>query len=363
MHLLHGVNKDMLATPLKSTINVMIVNDSSYMLEIISDMLSSEQHIVITSKARDGLEALRKLKSQRPDVILLDLEMPNMDGLTFIQEVVKESIIPIIVVSNYSQLGAKLILDSLELGALDFISIPQEDPEFLRKFKNSLISKIEIAAKSNPLVAIPDKISKLKPNVEKKFSVESVASKVIVVGASTGAPKVITDILTALPNTLPAGVLVVQHMPKDFTTNFAQRLNDVSKLEVREAKEGDVIKNGLVLLAPGDYHMTVGPDKRIKLNQSPKRFGVRPSANVTMVSASEVFGANVIGVLLSGMGQDGAFGMKMIKKRQGITLAQDEATSVVFGMAKAANELNAVDRLVPMNSLATEIEKELEKIV
>lgn len=243
LHLLHvGVNKDMLATSLKSTINVMIVNDSSYMLEIISDMLLSEQHIVITSKARDGLEALRKLKSQRPDVILLDLEMPNMDGLTFIQEVVKESIIPIIVVSNYSQLGAKLILDSLELGALDFISIPQEDPEFLRKFKNSLISKIEIAAKSNPLVAIPDKISKLKPNVEKKFSVESVASKVVVVGASTGAPKVITDILTALPSNLPAGVLVVQHMPKDFTTNFAQRLNDVSKLEVREAKRGGCYK-------------------------------------------------------------------------------------------------------------------------
>ncbi len=352
-----------MTNPLKSIIDVMVVNDSPYMTEIISDMLSSETNMRVISKARDGFDALRKLKHHRPNVILLDLEMPNMDGLTFIQESLKDSIIPIIVVSNYSQSGAKLILDSLELGAVDFISIPQDEPEFLRQFKDLLISKIEIAATSNPLVLIPKKISKLKSLPQKEFNLELVASNVIVIGASTGAPTIITEIMSTLPADLPAGLLIVQHMPKDFTANFAQRLNDVSRLQVREAKDGDVIKNGLALLAPGDYHMEVKPSRQIKLNHGPKRFGVRPSVNVTMVSASEVFGANTVGVLLSGMGQDGAFGMKMIKKRQGITLAQDEASSVIFGMAKAANDLNAVDKMISSNRLAEEIDKELRKIV
>lgn len=350
-------------TTIKSTINVMIVNDSQYMTEIISDIISSEQHIKVMYKAKDGLDALRRLKFSRPDVILLDLEMPNMDGFTFIEEIVKDTIIPIIIVSNYSQSGTKVILDSLELGAMDFIAIPQDDPEFLSRFKDSMISKIEMAANSNPAVVIPDKISRLRPTPEKKFNTQTVASKVIVIGASTGAPKIITDIIAQLPENLPAGILIVQHMPKEFTTSFAQRLDSISGLTVREAKDGDVIQTGVVLLAPGDYHMVIDPSRKIRLNQTPKRFGVRPSANVTMISASEVFGANTIGVILSGMGQDGAFGMKMIKKRHGITLAQDEATSVIFGMAKAACELNAIDKVVPAPKLAQEMVKELDKIV
>lgn len=190
----------MLTTSMKSTIRIMIVNDSPYLTEIISDMISSESHMTITDKARDGLDALRKLKINRPDVILLDLEMPNMDGFTFIEEIVKDSIIPIIIVSNYSKSGARVILDSLELGAMDFVTIPQEDgPEFLRQFKDSLISKIETAANSNPLVVIPHKISQLRHIQEKKFNSNTVASKLIVIGASTGAPKIITDIMEELP--------------------------------------------------------------------------------------------------------------------------------------------------------------------
>ena len=354
----------MLTTSVKSTIRVMIVNDSPYLTEIISDMISSESHMTITDKARDGLDALRKLKINRPDVILLDLEMPNMDGFTFIEEIVKGSIIPIIIVSNYSKSGARVILDSLELGAMDFVTIPQEDsPEFLRQFKDSLISKIETAANSNPLVVIPHKISQLRHVQEKKFNSNTVASKLIVIGASTGAPKIITDMMEELPADLQAGILIVQHMPRDFTTTFAQRLDSISKLTVKEAKDGDLIQTGVALLAPGDYHLVVEPTRKVKLNQSPKRFGVRPSANVTMISASEVFGANVIGVILSGMGQDGAFGMKMIKKRQGITLAQDAASSVIYGMAKAAHELHAVDKMIPASKLAQEIIKELNTIV
>ncbi|MDE2588930.1 MAG: chemotaxis protein CheB, partial [Patescibacteria group bacterium] len=157
--------------------------------------------------------------------------------------------------------------------------------------------------------------------------------------------------------------LIVQHMSKEFISSFAERLDEVSQLHVKQAAENDLIQEGVVLLAPGDMHMEVASSHRIKLNQSPKRFGVRPAINVTMVSASEAFGANTVGILLSGMGQDGAFGMKMIKKRHGITLAQNESSSIVFGMAKAANDLHAVDKMIDADNLAQEIVKAVKQDV
>ncbi|MGI0101518.1 MAG: chemotaxis-specific protein-glutamate methyltransferase CheB [Nitrosotalea sp.] len=341
----------------KTPIKVMIVNDSSYMTELLRDLLSSETNMKIIEIARDGLEALRKIKHMTPDVILLDLEMPNMDGLSFIENVMKEKIVNIIIVSNYSKSGSKLILDSLELGAVDFITIPQDGEDIIKELKNILISKIEVASRSNPNVLVPKAISKLRPSINKGTTSGQIASKVIVIGASTGAPRVIMNILQEIPKDIPAGFLIVQHMSKEFISTFSERLDEVSKVHVKQAAEGDLIQEGVALLAPGDMHMEVLPSHRIKLNQGPKRFGVRPAVNVTMVSASEAFGANTIGVLLSGMGQDGAFGMKMVKKRHGITLAQNESSSVVFGMAKAADSFHAVDKMVHADDLAEEIIK------
>ena len=353
----------MMVTSEKNQIKVMIVNDSPYMTELLRDLLSSENHIKIIETARDGLEALRKIKHVTPDVILLDLEMPNMDGLSFIENVMKEKIVNIIVVSNYSKSGSKLILDSLELGAVDFITIPQDSNDVIKNLKNILISKIDVASRSNPNVLAPKAISKLRPSIHKGTASGGVASKVIVIGASTGAPRVITNILREIPKDIPAGFLIVQHMSKEFISNFAERLDEVSKLHVKQAAEGDLIQEGVALLAPGDMHMEVSSSYKIKLNQGPKRFGVRPAVNVTMVSASEAFGANTIGVLLSGMGQDGAFGMKMVKKRHGMTLAQNESSSIVFGMAKAANDLHAVDKMVHADDLAGEIIKVIKQNV
>ncbi len=339
----------------KNQINVMIINDSPYMIELLRDLLSSEDNIKVVETARDGIEALRKIKHLTPDVILLDLEMPNMDGLSFIEKVAQEKLLNIIIVSNYSKSGTKLILDSLELGAVDFISIPQDDNEVIKNLKTILISKIEIVSRSNPNILVPKAISKLRPPAIKSDITKGMASKVVVIGASTGAPRVITSILRDIPKEIPAGFLIVQHMSKEFISTFAERLDEVSELHVRQAVENDLIQEGAALLAPGDMHMEVLPSRRIKLNQGPKRFGVRPAVNVTMVSASEAFGADTIGILLSGMGQDGAFGMKMIKKRRGMTLAQNQSSSVVFGMAKAANDLNAVDKMVNADDLAQEI--------
>ena len=333
----------MMVTSEKNQIKVMIVNDSPYMIELLRDLLSSESNIQVVETARDGLEALRKIKYSMVDVILLDLEMHNMDGLSFIENVMKEKSVNIIIVSSYSKSGTKMILDSLELGAVDFVFMPQDSSDSIKNLKSVLVSKIEIVSRSNPHILVPKAISKLRPAEVKNTATDVMASKVVIIGASTGAPRVITNILHEIPGDIRAGFLIVQHMSKDFTASFAERLDEVSQLRVKLASDNDPIQEGVALLAPGDMHMEVSSSRRIKLNQGPKRFGVRPAVNMTMVSASEAFGANTIGVILSGMGQDGAFGMKMIKKRCGTTLAQDESTSVVYGMARAAKELNAVD--------------------
>lgn len=355
----------MMTTSEKNQISVMIVNDSSYMISLLSNLLSSEHHIRIIDTARDGLEAIRKLRHISPDIILLDMEMPNMDGLTFIENVSHwpEKNLRIIVVSNYSPSNAKLILDSLELGAMDFITIPQDETNVVEKLKSILLAKIDIACNANKDVLIPRAISKLRPVKNESIVPDGMASTVVVIGASTGAPRIIASILKEIPSDIRAGFLIVQHMNKEFISTFAQRLDAVSPLHVREAQEGDKIMEGTALLAPGDMHMLVTTSRQIQLDQGPKRFGVRPAVNVTMVSASEVFGANTIGVLLSGMGHDGAFGMKMVKKRCGTTLAQNKSSSVVFGMAKAADDLHAVDKMVNADDLAHEIIKVVKQNV
>lgn len=347
--------------PLGEQIDVWIVNDSKYMTELLKDVIS-DKNIHVSFTARDGEEALRKLGIEKPDVIILDLEMPRMDGLTFIEEITKQGkLIPIIVVSSFTQDGAKIVLDALESGALDFVPISQINPDKINQIKTTLISKIQIAAKSDPSQLIPKNIEKIKSKKKTNHS-SNKTSKVIVIGSSTGGPKIIETIISALPADLGAGILIVQHMPKEFTTQFANRLSKTCDLTVREARDGDLIRNGLVLVAPGNYHMLVDAHMKIKLISGPKRFGVRPAVNMTMVSASEVYGSNTIGILLTGMGHDGAFGMKTIKKRGGKTIAQDSKTAVVYGMPKAAVDLKAVDRLLPTEKIPEAILTEIEKI-
>lgn len=349
----------MLNQQLKS-INVGIVNDSNLMRTYISDLISVDG-IQTSLTATDGENALRKITQKKPDVLLLDLEMPRMDGLTFIEEITKRGIlIPIIVVSNFSDEGSKIVLDALENGAVDCVRINQID-ENRENLQNELITKIKIASNSDPINLITNKINSLKPN-KKRISKIGSSERLIVIGASTGGPGTIQKILAKLPQEIPAGILVVQHMPKEFTNHFAHRLSQNTGFIVKEAKEGDVIRDHEILLAPGDYHMVVQPNKKIHLDSSEKRFGVRPSVNMTMVSASEVFGANLIGVILTGMGHDGGFGMKSIKKRGGHTIIQNKETSVIFGMPKAVIDLNAADHILGIDEIPTKIYEEVQNL-
>ncbi|MGQ0605372.1 MAG: chemotaxis-specific protein-glutamate methyltransferase CheB [Candidatus Nitrosotenuis sp.] len=336
-------------------IKILIVNDSLTVRMILSEIVLSNKKMQISAVARDGLEGLTKLRIEKPDVILVDLEMPNMDGLTFIQNAVShDKTIPIIVTSSYSQEGSRVIFDALEAGALDFVSMSDNIVKNKQQFQEELFTKIEIAAKSNPEVLIPEKILSIKP-IKKQKGKDGTASKVIVIGASTGGPKTLCDIVSKLPGDLPAGLLIVQHMPSNFTAKFAQRLDEISEFSITEAKDGDSIRIGRGLVAPGDYHMEIRSSQCVSLSKDHKRFGVRPAVNVSMITASEIYGENAIGVLLTGMGQDGAFGMKMIRKRGGQTIAQDESTSIVFGMPKAAKDLDAVDKMLPLDEIPSEI--------
>ncbi len=352
----------MMTKSVKENIDVWIVNDSKYMTQLLKDLVTDKQ-ISVSVTARDGAEALRKLAIKKPDVILLDLEMPTMDGLTFIEEVVKQDkLVPIIVVSSFTQEGTKLVLDALENGALDFVPVSQANPDQLSEFKETLISKINVAAKSDPNQLIIKNIEKLKPR-KKTLTAPHSSSKLVVIGSSTGGPNVVQSILSSLPKDFPAGILVVQHMPKEFTGPFAKRLDENCDFTVKEAEDGDVIKDNHVLVAPGGCHMMVLPNMRVKLIQGPKRFGVRPAVNIAKVSGSEVYGSNTIGVLLTGMGHDGAFGMKTVKKRGGQTIAQDSSSSVIYGMPKAAVDLHVVDKLLPKGKIAKEILEDVEKLV
>lgn len=332
------------------------------MSALLKDLVSSET-ICVCDSARDGIEGLRKMGYQKPDVILLDLEMPRMDGVTFIEEMVKRgSLVPTILVSNFSQDGAKIVLDALENGAIDFVPISQASSEGMTQLKETLISKITTVAYCDPYKLVVEKINSLKP--KRKSAISSQAATVVVtIASSTGGPNIVQSILAGLPADIKAGILLVQHMPKGFTTKFAERLDQASEITVREAREGDLITEGVAFVAPGDLHMEIDSELRIRLINGPKRFGVRPAANIMMVSAAEYFGANTIGVILTGMGHDGAFGMKTIKRRGGKTIAQDEQSSVVFGMAKAAYELNAVDVLLPPEKIPQAIVEEVNKLV
>jgi len=341
---------------------VLIINDSSYMSTYLKDLISSES-IRVSDIARDGVDGLRKISLKKPDVILLDLEMPRMDGLTFIEEMVKSGkLVPTILVSSFSQDGAKIVLDALENGALDFVPLSTTNPEETNHLKETLIEKITTAAGCDPHKMVLEKIQSLQPTRRAAISAQA-ASAVVAIASSTGGPNVVQTVLAGLPADIKAGILVVQHMPKGFTKKFAERLDEGSAISVKEAEDGDLITEGTALIAPGDLHMEVDSQLRIKLVSGPKRFGVRPAANVTMISATERFGANTVGVTLTGMGHDGAFGMKTIKRRGGKTIAQDEKSSVVFGMAKAACDLNAVDTLLPPEKIAGAIIEEVGKLV
>ncbi len=335
-----------------SPVKVLVVDDSLFMRTVLTDILSSDSGIKVVGTARNGKVALELIPKLKPDLITLDIEMPVLDGITTLKTIMKTNPLPVIMLSSLTREGAKQTLEALEIGAVDYIPKPTGSSN-IGYIKETLIQKIvQISSTQMKLFARKHKRS-IKESVPR---ITSDSNKVVVLGASTGGPLALTNVLSSLPNDLPP-LLIVQHMPKPFTTYFAERLEKATSFEVREAAEGDRLSSDLALLAPAGSHMTVTKRKRIHLHKGPVVYNLRPTVDEMMVSTAKVFGSKTIGVILTGMGSDGVKGMQSIKKYGGLNIAQDEETSVVYGMPKAAYDAGVVDIVLPLNKIPREIVK------
>jgi len=333
---------------------VLVVDDSFFMRTLVSDMLNSDPEIEVVGVARDGNEALEKMEILRPDVITLDYLMPNLNGLHALKRIMKEHPTPTIMLSACTVEGAAATVECLEAGAVGFVLKPSGTVSVdIEKVKGKLIEEVKRVS----IINVQKIGSILSRKRVKRFLAPSVAVKerLFVIGSSTGGPSVLELVLSELPSNFPAAILVVQHMPARFTKSLAERLNRVSELAVKEAEEGDIVESGRVYVAPGDFHMIVKKRRIqgtkevvIRLNQDPVVHGLRPSVDVTMESVADVYGENAVGVILTGMGRDGAEGMRAIKSRNGRTIAQDKATSLIFGMPREVIERGDADFVFPI---------------
>jgi len=349
---------------MSNIIKVLVVDDSAFMRKIISDILESDEGIKVIDTARNGYEAVEKAKNFNPDVITLDVEMPVMDGLACLKELLKEKHYSIVMLSSLTREGEKATIEALENGAIDFITKPSNIFKVSGDSKRQeIIQKVKVAnsVKSKGSYFYPT--ARVNPKIEKESS-NSMASikSLVAIGTSTGGPRALQDVIPLIPGNIPAAFMIVQHMPAGFTRSLAARLNSISRLTVKEAENGEEIKPGFVYISPGDYHMKFtrmgGNQLIIKLSQDLPVGGLRPSVNVMMDSLSETGFNNIIAVIMTGMGSDGSEGIKKIKVRnKGYIIAQDEESSVVYGMPKAAYQTGVVDKVVSLKDIAMEITK------
>ncbi len=340
-------------------IKVMVVDDSALVRKVITDILESDKDIEVIGTANNGKSAVFKNLTLNPDVITMDIEMPIMDGLEALQEIIKTNPKPVIMMSVLTQYGAEATFRALEFGAIDFIPKPSN---FLAMSMDDiaelLISKVKAVAH------IPLKISYNKDRTNRQLTKLTVDSnqkrvqKIVGIGTSTGGPSALQRVLQKLPGNFPSPILVVQHMPPGFTKAFAERLDSLCYVSVKEAEDSEEAVDGCVYIAPGDSHIVMEKmnNKRIiRLSQSEKVSGHRPSADVLFQSMVKVGMENNIGVIMTGMGRDGAMGIKEIHNNGGYTIAQNESTSVVYGMNRVAVEMGAVDAVVDLDSIPDEI--------
>ena len=348
-------------------INVLVVDDSAFMRKIITDILDSTSDIKVTGTAKDGLEALEKVKLLNPDVITLDVEMPSMDGMSCLKELQRLSGAPVIMLSGLTKNGAQSTIEALEAGAIDFIAKPTGLFEISgEQKKKEIIEKIRMAKRIRKTGVSEKTISaqREKAAIGENIKRNSMLETIVAIGTSTGGPKALQEVIPYIPGDVPAALLVVQHMPPGFTKSLADRLNTLSSLLVKEAEDGEKIQPGYVYIAPGDYHMLLNKSKddvlRIRLTKDPAVGGHRPAVNTMMNSVAESGFQNVIGVIMTGMGSDGSEGIANIKKQnQGIIISQDEKSCVVYGMPKAAVKTGVVDEVVPLKQIADVIVKNL----
>jgi two-component system chemotaxis response regulator CheB len=331
------------------SIKVLIVDDSALIRSVLSAIINSQLDMHLVGAAPDAFVARDMVNQFSPDVITLDIEMPKMDGLSFLEKLMKARPTPVLMISTLTEQGADATIRALELGAVDYIAKPKIGiVDGMKVYEHLIIKKIKLAARA--------KVKKHTISITKNISSIALKSteKIIAVGASTGGTEAIKEFLMPLPADCP-GIVITQHMPPGFTTSFAKRLNTLCKITVIEAQGGERILPGNAYLAPGNIHLKVlksGANYVVELNDSVRMSGHKPSVDVMFSSVAKTAGSNAVGVLLTGMGKDGATGLLEMKLAGGYTCAQSEDTCVVFGMPKEAIKLNAVDQVVALNNMA-----------
>jgi two-component system chemotaxis response regulator CheB len=364
------------------------------MRKVLSDLFKSQPDFEVVDIGRNGLDAIEKVKQYSPDVVTLDIEMPLMDGLSALEQIMAIKPTPVVMVSSLTKAGADATIKALSLGAVDFVAksagsisrIDDIEKELLQKCREASgvsgprLRASTVSAVVKPMIFVAptkpaepawsvktDRIPPIEKTVAvplKSIDIPSVSDWIVAIGTSTGGPRALQEVLTRLPGSLPCPAIVVQHMPPGFTKSLADRLNSLCELTVKEAADNDKLVAGTVFIAPGDFHLTVrreGGGSFVKLNKDPAIGGLRPAVDPMMVSVSETFGAKTVGVILTGMGHDGAKGMQAIKRLKGLTIAEDQSTAVVFGMPKAAIEAGVVDTILPLGQVAEGIVQCLKK--
>jgi two-component system chemotaxis response regulator CheB len=335
-------------------VKLLIVDDSVFMRTVIRDMVTKDPTIDVVGTASNGIDALEKIQSLEPDLVTLDIEMPKMNGIQVLEELKKQRKRPkILMLSTLTSEGAEMTTRAIRLGADDFMLKPKDIPH-VRVIGDELVTKLK------HLVTLP-----ALPAVHKPSSTTGPASLVVLIGSSAGGPPMLDTLLAAIPQDLPAGIVVTQHMPIGFTAALAERFNRIASMPVKETENGDIVENGKILLSKAGVHTIISNDmdanktrlgKIIHSNTAPLH-GVRPAVDKTFESAAKVYGKNIVSVILSGMGNDAGAGAQAIKEAGGTSILCDEKDCLVYGMARSAIQRNAVDKVLPLAKLAPEIER------
>jgi two-component system chemotaxis response regulator CheB len=345
-------------------IKVLIVDDSALVRQTLFDILSGDPGIEVIGMAQDPIVAVQKISEQLPDVITLDVEMPRMDGITFLQKLMSQHPIPVVMCSSLAESGSETALRALEYGAVDIITKPKMGTkQFIEESRIRICDSIKAAAAARIL---PHRVIR---EVSPKYTADVImeapnakamimtTEKIVAVGASTGGTEALSTFLQMLPADTP-GIVIVQHMPENFTAAFAKRLNSICRVTVKEAENNDSVVRGHVLIAPGNKHTLLkrsGARYYVEVKDGPLVSRHRPSVDVLFRSAARYAGKNAVGIILTGMGDDGAHGMKEMHDAGSRTIAQDEATCVVFGMPNEAIKLGGVDKVMPLDKIAAEM--------
>jgi len=352
-----------------SRIKVLVVDDSAVVRQVVTNLLNADPDIEVIAAAADPILAIAKMNVQWPDVVVLDIEMPRMDGITFLKKIMAEHPTPVVICSTLAESGTQTAMAALAAGAVTIITKPKMGlKQFLEDDSEDIISAVKAAAKANMKsvrATVKNTADVIMPAADKHSAMIQTTERVVALGTSTGGTQALEVVLTALPRVTP-GIVIVQHMPEKFTAAFAERLNSLCQIEVREAQNNDRVINSRALIAPGGKHMLLrrtGAQYYVEVMDGPLVNRHRPSVDVLFRSVAKCAGANALGVIMTGMGDDGAAGLAEMRSAGARTVGQDEATCVVYGMPKEAVKRGGVEKTVPLGAIAREIMQQMSGVM